>query len=485
LERESAQNFIVCMDLRSKVRETIFKYKMFSSGEKVLVAVSGGPDSVALLHLLHGLQEEVDLRLEVAHLQHGIRGEEGREDALFVAGIAARLALPFHLKEVDLPGVKAQRGRGNLEAMGREERYGYFAALAKARDIQKIATGHTRADQMETLFMWLLRGSGRRGLGGMPPVRRIAEGDPTSAGPLLVRPLIEASREEVLDFLAHADLEYRTDKTNLDPAPLRNWIRLRLLPQVREKFGPELEGRLAHTAEICREEDEILERLARQDLARVIQGQHLTRDLFLRLGKAMQRRVLRLWCAAKLGHVRGFGFSNVEEALEFIAHGPPQGRLSIPGGWDLVKRYGKIHIEKQGRDRKPVCYTYELPRQGGELVVPEANIRIEGRILSASPGATPRGRGEALFDLAALPETLTVRNFRRGDRFRPLGMRGHKKLKDLFIEKKVPLEVRSTLPLFLAGAEILWIPGYGRSDIAKIVPATREILRIRVEPGRA
>ncbi|MBI2539512.1 MAG: tRNA lysidine(34) synthetase TilS [Deltaproteobacteria bacterium] len=473
------------MDLRSKVRETIFKYKMFSSGERVLVAVSGGPDSVALLHLLHDLQEEIGLRLEVAHLQHGIRGEEGREDALFVACIAAKLALPFHLKDLDLPGMRAQRGRGNLEAMGREERYGYFAALAEARDIQKIATGHTRADQMETLFMWLLRGSGRRGLGGMPPVRPIAEGDQTSSGPLLVRPLIEASREEVVDFLAHAGLEYRTDKTNLDPAPLRNWIRLRLLPQVREKFGPELEGRLAHSAEICRQEDEILERLARQDLAHVIQGQHLMRDLFLRLGEAMQRRVLRLWCAAKLGHVRGFGFSNVEEALEFIAHGPPQGRLSIPGGWDLVKRYGKIHIEKQGRNRQPVCYTYELPRQGGELVVPEANIRIEGMILSASPGATPRDRGEALFDPAALPETLTVRNFRHGDRFQPLGMRGHKKLKDLFIEKKVPLEVRSTLPLFLAGAEILWIPGYGRSDIAKIGSATREILRIRVEPGRA
>lgn len=472
------------MDVRSKVRETIFKFKMFSPGEKVLVAVSGGPDSVALLHLLHGLQEEMDLHIEVAHLQHGIRGEEGREDASFVARIAEKLALPFHLKEMDLPGLRAQRGRGNLEAMGREERYGYFAALAEARDIQKVATGHTRADQIETLFMWLLRGSGRGGLGGMPPVRVIAESDSTSSGPLLVRPLIEASREEVLDFLAHAGLEYRTDITNLDPAPLRNWIRMRLLPQLREKFGPELEGRLAHLAEIFREEDRILERLARQDLARVIRGQHLTRDPFLRLGKAMQRRVLRLWCAAILGHVRGFGFSNVEEGLDFIARGPPQGRLSVPGGWDLVKRYGKVHIEKQGRNRQPVCYAYELPRQGGELVVPEANIRIEGMILSVSPGVTPRDRGEALFDLAALPETLTVRNFRHGDRFRPLGMRGHKKLKDLFIEKKVPLEVRSTLPLFLAGGEILWIPGYGRSDVAKVGPGTREILRIRVEIGR-
>lgn len=469
------------MDLRTKVRETIRKYKMFLSGDRVLAAVSGGPDSVALLHLLHDLKGEMGLCLEVAHLQHGIRGEESREDALFVSGIAEKLGLPFHLKEVDLPGKKSRQGRGNLEAMGREERYRYFAALAQAHDIQKIAAAHTRDDQVETIFMWLLRGSGRGGLSGMPPVRAVAGDGATPAGPLLVRPLIEVSREEILDFLAGGGLGYRTDKTNLDPTPLRNWIRLRLLPQVRGKFGPGLDERLAHLAEIVREEEEILERVARQDLERVIQGKHLIHDSFLRLGRAMQRRLLRLWCAATLGDIRGFGFANVEATLDFIAHGPPQGRLSITGGWDLVKRYGKVHIEKRGRNQKPVCYRYSLPRQG-ELIVPEARMKIESALVPFSLGATPRDQGEALFDLAALPETLTVRNFRHGDRFQPLGMQGHKKLKDLFIEKKVPLEVRSTLPLFLAGEEILWIPRCGRSELAKVGPGTREVVRIRVEP---
>lgn len=469
------------MDLRTNVRKTIQKYKMFSSGDGILAAVSGGPDSVALLHLLHGFKEEMGLRLEVAHLQHGIRGRKGREDAVFVSRLAEKLGLPFHLKEVDLPAAKSQRGGGNLEAMGREERYRYFAAVAQASDIPKIATAHTRDDQVETLFMWLLRGSGRKGLSGMPAVRVIAAGGVTPGRPVLVRPLIDASRKEILDFLAREGLSYRTDKTNLDPTLLRNWIRLRLLPQVREKFGPGLDERLAHLAEILREEEGVLERMARQDLERVTRGKHLMRDSFLELGKAMQRRVLRLWYAGPAGGIRGFGFADVEAALDFIAHGPPQGRLSVTGGWDLVKRYGRVRVEGRGRNQKPVCYSYGLPRRG-QLVVPEARMKIESVFIPFTPDARPQDPAEAIFDSAALPERLTVRNFRRGDRFQPLGMRGHKKVKDLFIEKKVPLEVRSTLPLFLAGEEILWIPGYGRSDLAKVGPGTREAIRIRVEP---
>lgn len=469
------------MELHAKVRETVEKYNMLSPGDRVLVAVSGGPDSVALLHLLCGLKGAMGLRLEVAHLQHGIRGEEGREDALFVANIAQRLALPFHLKEVDLPAMKSQAGKGNIEAMGREERYRFFRVLAEERDIQKIATAHTRDDQVETLFMWLLRGSGRRGLGGMPPVRVIARDDAILKRPMLVRPLIETSREEILDFLSAEGLEYRTDKTNLEPAPLRNWIRLRLLPQVREKFGSGLDERLAHTAEILREEEEILQRLAREGVERVVQDGHLMRDCLLQMEKATQRRLLRLWCGAALGGAEGLGFHDLEEALRFIAHGPPQGRLSIIGGWDLVKRYGTVRLERRGRNQKPVCYSYELPRHG-ELVIPEAGMKVQSTPVPLSPGVAPRDSGEAIFDLASLPETLTVRNFRHGDRFQPLGMRGHKKIKDLFIEKKVPLEIRSTLPLFLAGGEILWIPRYGRSEVAKVGPETREILRIRLEP---
>jgi len=466
--------------LQSKVRETIQKYQMFSSGDRVLVAVSGGPDSVALLRLLSGLKEELGLRLEVAHLQHGIRGEEGREDALFVARMAEHLALPFHLREMDLPRMKSQKGKGNLEAMGRDERYRFFTALAEERGIRKVATAHTRDDQVETLFMWLVRGSGRRGLGGMPPVRRMISKDASLVEAMLVRPLIEASRKEIMDYLVMEGLEYRTDRTNLAPALLRNWIRLRLLPQLREKVDSGLDERLAHLADILREEEEILERIGRKELERAVRGKYLMRESLLRLGKAMQRRLLRLWLDATLGNIRGFGFHNVEEALKFILQGPPQGRLSIVRGWELIKEYATVHLEKSRGRQRPVCYSYSLLRQG-ELVIPEAGMKIQSSLGPFTPSAVPRDNREAIFDLASLPETLIVRNFRHGDRFQPLGMKGHKKLKDLFIEKKVPLAVRSTLPLFLAAGEILWIPTYGRSEVAKVGSQTREVLKIKLE----
>ncbi len=468
------------MNLQAKVKDTIQKYNMLTYGDAVIVAVSGGPDSVALLHLLSPLKEELSLRLEVAHLQHGIRGEEARQDALFVADMAERLNLPFHLKEVNLPGMRAERGKGNLEAMAREERYRFLVAVAEEHGVHRVATAHTRDDQVETLLMWLLRGSGRRGLGGMPPVQRLL---PTKGGalegPLLVRPLIEISREEIISYLTAEDLDYRTDQTNLDPGPLRNWIRLHLLPQLRERMDPRLDERLAHLADLLREEEEILDQMAQDELQKMVCEGNLTRVSFLQQGKAMQRRLVRLWLKASLGDLKGVAFHHVEEILRLITQGPPQGRISIPRGWSLIKSYQAIRLEKRSRVRKPVCYTYNLPRHG-ELLIPEAGVKIQTSRASFVPDVRPRDSLEALFDLACLPETLTVRNFRNGDRFQPLGMQGHKKVKDLFIEKKVPLSVRATLPLLLAGREILWIPRYGRSEVARVGSETKEILRVKI-----
>lgn len=468
------------MTLESRVRETIQKYGMLSGGEGVIVAVSGGADSVALLFLLHGISAELGLRLEVAHLQHGLRGEEARQDALFVARLAEKLSLPFHVKEIKLRAIKAGKGKGNLEAMGREERYRFFWSLAEERGMQKVATAHTRDDQVETLLMWLLRGSGRRGLGGMPPIQQMTAEQSAPRGRVLVRPLIEASREEIIGYLGAKGLNYRTDRTNLDTGLLRNWIRLQLLPQLRERIDRRVDERMAQLADLLREEEKILERLARQHLRQALQGENLECGSLLKQEKAMQRRLLRLWLGSILGDLRGIAFHHVDEALRFISQGPPQGRLSILRGWNLVKQYDVVRLEKSRRRRQPICYSYPLPIQG-ELIIPEAGMKILSSRTLFTPSVNPQDNREAIFDMAHLSRTLMVRNFRSGDRFQPLGMHGHKKLKDLFIEKKVPLTVRSTLPLLLSGDEILWIPRFGRSDVAKIGPKTRDVLRVRLE----
>jgi tRNA(Ile)-lysidine synthase len=461
--------------------EFIQKYGMLSPGDRVLVGVSGGPDSVALLHLLYDLREDLQLHLEVAHLQHGIRGADAREDARFVAQLAEKLGLPFHLKEVNLREIKSAAGKGNLEALARDERYLFFAAVARQHRLGKIATAHTQDDQAETVLMWLLRGAGLKGLGGMSPTHRL---DGTNIDPdscfIVIRPLLAVSRAEIEEYLNEKRLAFRLDHSNQDPSFLRNWIRLELIPRLKEKMGRNLPSRLAQQAELIREEDELLDALAKAALNETRNAEGMNRGSLLKHGKAMQRRLLRLWTEETRGHLRGLDFQHVEALLDLIKSGPPQSRLAIPGGWELVKEYERLRLEKRSRGLKQecACYSYEL-RVGEDLHIRETGLTIAAREILPPLPSPPADLMGVFFDMASITGKLTLRNFRRGDRFQPLGMRGHKKVKDLFIEKKIPLSVRASLPLLVLGDEVIWIPGYGRSGVGKVTPETKVILNLK------
>jgi tRNA(Ile)-lysidine synthase len=469
------------MTIGHKVITTIRRYQLLSSGDRVLVAVSGGPDSVALLHLLYDLREEMQLRLEVAHLQHGIRGEEAREDARFVAALADRLHLPFHLKEVDVLQIKAAAGKGNLEALAREERYRFFADIARQRRLAKIATAHTEDDQAETVLMWFVRGSGLKGLGGMAPVHPLdrIDAEPEN-GLVVIRPLLDVSRAEIEAYLNEKHLSFRLDRSNQDSSFLRNWIRLELIPRLKEKMGRNLPSRLARQAELIREEDELLDALAKAALCEAKSVEGINRESLLKHGKAMQRRLLRLWIEETRGHLRGLDFQHVEALLDLINAGPPQGRLAIPGGWELIKEYETLRLEKRSRrlQQQCACYSYEL-RPGQDLPIREAGLTLVAREILPPLPSPSADLMEVFFDMAFITEKLTLRNFRRGDRFQPLGMRGHKKVKDLFIEKKIPLSVRASLPLLVLGDEVIWIPGYARSEVGRVTPETKAILNLQ------
>jgi tRNA(Ile)-lysidine synthase len=474
------------MDLLGKVSQFIKRQEMLSGGDCVLVAVSGGPDSVALLHLLYDLREELELRLEVAHLQHGIRGAEAQEDARFVAELAEKLRLPFHLKEVNLYQIKSAAGKGNLEALARAERYRFFAAVARERKLGKIATAHTQDDQAETMLMWLLRGSGMKGLGGMPPTHRLdgTNIDPVS-GPVVIRPLLGVSRAEIEEYLNEKHLTFRLDRSNQDLSFLRNWIRLKLIPQLKEKMDRNLPSRLTQQAELIREEEQFLEELTHVELDRIRIAEGIDRRALLKYNKTLQRRLLRLWIEATRGHLRGLDFQHIEALLDLITDGPPQGRLSIPGGWQLVREYETLRLDKQSRrmGQQCACYSYAL-QVGEDLHIHEAGLMIQARAISLPFPSLPDNLTEAVFDVASLTANLTLRNFRHGDRFQPLGMAGHKKVKELFIEKKVALSVRASLPLLVLGSEVIWIPGYGRSEVGKVTPATEAILHLKAVPVR-
>jgi tRNA(Ile)-lysidine synthase len=319
----------------------------------------------------------------------------------------------------------------------------------------------------------------------MSPLHERASQDTDSLpAPALVRPLLGISKAEILDYLSERQLTYRIDETNADPAFLRNWIRLELLPLIVGRVDAGWPQRLARQAALLRDEDLFMDRLARVELERLRTSAGVDRELLACQDPALQRRMLRLWIAENRGHLRGIDFSHIEQLLDVVVHGAPNARLSIPGGWELANAYERVRLEKRSRKGKEFRYSYSF-RAGEVLHVPEAGMAFASKRVSVPPAAAPCmpvGLDEALFDAALLSENLTVRNFCPGDRYRPLGMKGHKKVKDLFIEKKVPLSVRSVLPLFSMGDEILWIPAYARSDTAKIGPQTTEFLHVRAVP---
>jgi tRNA(Ile)-lysidine synthase len=194
---------------------------------------------------------------------------------------------------------------------------------------------------------------------------------------------------------------------------------------------------------------------------------------------AMQRRLLRLWFAETPGNPRGLDFVHVEELRRLIEQGPPQGRLALPGGWELARQYERLKLVRRSARAKRPCYAYDFTA-GSTLPIGEAGWEIRSEFIEPPLGHFPADLTEALFDAAGLTGTLTVRNFRSGDYLQPLGMSGHKKIKDLFIEQKLPLSLRATLPLLVLGQEILWVPGYGRSERAKVTVDTVSILRLKL-----
>lgn len=466
------------MFIASKVLGFIRRHRLLAHGDRILLAVSGGPDSVGLLYMLLGLREECQLQLEVAHLEHGMRGEAAKEDARFVGRLAESLKLPFHLKKVNLPQMKSDAGKGNLEALSRAERYRFFADVARQRKIWKIATAHTLDDQAETVTMWFLRGAGLKGLGGMSPLHQIvADGDSMT----VIRPLLDVSKAEILQYLEENRIEFRLDRTNQDVTLLRNWLRLDLLPRIQQRLDARVPARLAQQAEIFRDEDAVLDGVARSSYRAMLDTGGLNRPALLNAAKAVQRRILRLWIEQTRGHLRGLEFIHIEEMLRLIKQGPPQCRVSIPGGWELVREYETLKLEKRVRSRRRVCYDYTL-EPGTVLRIPEAGLEVHCDRNSAPLNELPADLMEAVFDADCLRGGLSVRNFRHGDRLQPLGMTGHKKIKDLFIEKRVPLSTRESWPLMVLGQEVLWIPGYGRSATGCVSTKTTAVLHLKARP---
>jgi tRNA(Ile)-lysidine synthase len=468
------------------VRHTIDTHGLLETGESVLVAVSGGADSVCLLHVLQALAPEHDLQLGVAHLHHGLRGKAADQDARFVADLAHRCNLPVFIGAADVRGLKQQR-RLCLEEAARQARYDFLTLIARQHHFSKIAVGHQQDDNAELTLMFLIRGSGARGAGGIPPVRENR----------IVRPLIDLKREDILGYLKANGLDCISDATNQDSDFLRNRIRLQLLPALAKDYNPRIREALTRFARVTRTEDDWLESLTTPLLEAVCLAQSdtsltLSVAALLALHPAAQRRVLRRSLKMVKGSLRRIAFDHIEAVLALANSGTHHGSLDLPDRIRVHRHSDRLVVslaQKPLRTLKPdlavapaMDFHYPVPGPVSETVsitLPEIRGRLEFRRISTKkvPAACNAGQFVAFFDMDALTFPLTVRNLRPGDRFTPFGTAGRQKVHRFFIKQKIPRESRTRYPLLLSGTKIIWVAGLRMDQTARLTPETRRVLR--------
>jgi tRNA(Ile)-lysidine synthase len=433
------------------------------SGSHVLVAVSGGADSVALLMLLHHVAASMELHLDAAHLDHALRASSG-EDARFVMQLCDGLGIPLTLERREVAELARQR-KANLEEVAREERREFLVSTAQARACSLIALGHHADDQAETFLMRLLRGSGVTGLAGMRMVSLP-----------FVRPLLPFRRADLQLYLEQSQVSWREDASNRNTAFTRNRIRHDLLPLL-ETFNPNIGCQIAGLCEQLQQDNEFWSSLIAAELARC---GHWQGDIFAlgcsqlhALAPALAGRMVRAALQKVRGDLRGLTAGHVADVLKLVSAGPPQGELDLPGAW-VARRYDRLlFCKKKPEDAAP----FELLLDGpGTYRLPDGRVLkllLTGQALGEAAGAVE-------FSAASVPFPLLLRSWRPGDRLRPSGMSGTKKLQDLFVDLKLNREDRLTALLLLKGDETLWVVGLRRSAGRR--PKTGEpVLRIVVE----
>jgi tRNA(Ile)-lysidine synthase len=435
------------------MREHVLRYlrqrQLLRPGDRVLAAVSGGADSVALARVLLELREELGVVLAVAHFNHLARGQASDADEAFVFDLAKRHELEFHVGRRDVAEY-ARSEQLSMEAAGRRLRYAWLAQVARDHRFSSVATAHTGDDQAETVLMKFLRGAGTKGLAGIYPV--------VEAGACrLVRPLLQVSRSEVEAYLTSLDQPWREDETNLDHRFRRNRIRHELLPLLEREYNPNLRQVLREAAEINRaEEDEWAQRTRTVLDGLRVENTRLRLTDFAALSLAMQRRVLKLFREA---HLLVADFAHVEK-LRRCALGEMQ-RVELSQDWLACRRGDCLTLEGPGNVAAAESYSYLLPVPG-EVAIPEIGCVIQAVpvpaqfAVTAAPGTLLRA------DL--IGPALRVRNWQHGDRYHPAYSGSAEKLKRLFAEKKIPAEQRVSWPVVLKGAEIVWVRDFAVAE---------------------
>ncbi len=459
--------------LEGKAQKTIARFNMLSGGDKVVVSVSGGPDSMSLLTFLNNSRSSYDIKLYVFHIDHMFRGEESARDADAVEAFASNLDLPFKRVQVNVPAILRETD-ASPQDVARRVRLENLEAYADEVGADRIAMGHTADDQVETFLMRVIQGAGLTGLGGMSP-----------APGRIIRPLILVWRKEVEEYARRMNLETRMDSSNLNQVYLRNHIRMRLIPYLASEFGKGVKDVILREVESLAADREYMETKvneAFEQAGRVSETEvRIDAARLSDLPSSLQRGVLReAWCRL-LPRDTSPSWQNIADVIDKVMGGASGARIDLPRGVRVEREYDDVVM------RLPEDEEDEIIDDPVELAEPGvADLNWCGRKLTASlveaSSFELSGEPDVEFVQADLRFPLTVRTPRPGDRFTPLGSSGTRKLSDFFIDIKLPRGERARCPVVLSGEDVVWVVGHRLDERFKVEPG-QPAIRLYIEPG--
>ena len=496
-------------DLRKTIRDTIDRHHLLPHGGTVVVGVSGGPDSLCLLHVLRALAGEYDVSLHVAHLNHQLREQESDQDAAFVAQLAGEWGLPC---TVQARGVSAYARREKLavEEAARQMRYGFLAEVAQRVGSETVAVAHHADDQAESVLMHVIRGSGIAGLRGMRPRSkigdlRLADLQAPSSNLQLIRPLLYVTRAEIEAYCAEYGLKPRFDVSNLDQTYFRNWLRHTVLPLLAQ-HNPGVRDVLCRAAEVAAADYDVLHaeaervwpQVTRVSTSAIVFDQAAWQALSLSLKRATIREAIH----RLRQHLRNINFVHVERAVDLAMRGKTGDRATLTDGLTLTVSYDSFTLADDSHAAQ--LPDWPLLEPGGRVAVrvpgvcalSGSNWALESEFLPQRDQATQESSDSvvseclgsqdlpdpwvACLDAEACEEPLMLRTRLPGDRIMPQGMGAHHiKLGEMMINAKIPRHARDRMPLLVSGERILWACGLRVDERACITSATRRVVRLR------
>ncbi len=462
-------------DLLNTVRQTIDRHRMLTPGEMVVIAVSGGVDSMVLMRVLLALRDLYGVSLHVAHLNHGLRGAESTDAAEFVRARCRQHGVPATIWAIDGATLRGRRG-GSVQDAARDARYRFLDRVADEEGATKIAMAHHRDDQAETVLMNLLRGSGTSGLGAIPPVRG-----------RIIRPLIECPRDGIERYALSDGVCYVDDPSNRLLSYRRNQIRLELLPELAKRYNPRVAEALASAAMILEAEDAVLATMTEEQLASVV-SRRSDHEVVLSIPRTadfpagLRRRILRRAAQLFPGDRAGLGTQHTLALERLLLSEKAEGTLHLSGGLRATKTHDRLTLSLRQHLSAERGHSTRLVLPG-RTDLPTFALGLTADLLEGTAGRVMGSeRWTAWLDADRAGSDLSVRSWEPGDRFVPLGMRGRKKLQDFFVDAKVPRHGRSRVPLVVAAGQIAWVVGLRVDEGFKVTDSTRRILRLVAAP---